>query len=245
MRGICGYVRSVVVLGTGLGMMSSIVAADEEPSATLETIVVTAQKREENQQSVPIAVTAFTSQTLSEIRFENFSSLNGLAPGVSVREGAGASRQPVMTMRGVYGSSNFASDPGVSLYVDGVYLSGATGSDVDIADVERVEVLRGPQGTLFGRNALGGAVNVITKEPAGKFAVHQQVSFGNFQQIRSKTAVDLPAWGDFSMSFTYLRDQYGVELRAGDQRQIRRADFAGDFGRPHHQCGDGGAQIRE
>jgi iron complex outermembrane recepter protein len=195
------------MLGTELVLMSGVVLAADEPSATLETIVVTAQKREENQQTVPVAVTALTSQTLEAIRFENLDDLSDLAPGVSVRSSAGGNQAPQMTMRGVYGSGTFASDPGVSFYIDGMYLSSTLGAEVDLASVERIEVLRGPQGTLFGRNALAGAVNVITKEPSGKFAVHQQVSFGNLKQIRSKTSVDLPAWGNFSASFAYLHDQ--------------------------------------
>jgi iron complex outermembrane receptor protein len=202
MFGIQKYARSALLLS----FMSGVLFAADEPSTTLEAIVVTAQKREENQQSVPIAVTALTSQTLEQIRYENLSSLNGIAPGVTARS-VGGTQASDLTMRGVYGSGTFASDPGISLYVDGVYLSSTEGDAVDLADVERVEILRGPQGTLFGRNALAGAVNVITKEPSGKFAVRQQVSFGNLKEIRSKTSVDLPAWGDFSASVTFLHDQ--------------------------------------
>jgi iron complex outermembrane recepter protein len=204
------FVRSRATLSlllTVLGAVPAVASAADEPTAMLESIVVTAQKREENLQDVPVAVTALTSQTLEEMRFENLSNLSAVAPGVSDRHSPGGNEAPNLTMRGVFGSGTFASDPGISLYIDGIYLSSTLGAEVDLADIERIEILRGPQGTLFGRNALAGAVNVITKEPSGSFAVHQQLSFGNFKEIRSKTSVDLPTWNDFSASVTFLHDQ--------------------------------------
>jgi iron complex outermembrane receptor protein len=217
MSRICGY-RSALLLGTALGVMSGLglmsgAALADEPAATLESIVVTAQKREENLQVVPVAVSVLTSTALEEARYVNVDNLNGLAPGLTIRQSAGGAEEPNLTMRGVFGSASYGSDPGVAMYIDGVYLSNVNGSDVDLADIERIEVLRGPQGTLFGRNALGGAVNIITKEPAGKFAFHQQFSYGNLNQYRSKTRVDSPSWGDFSASVTYLHDQMDGDVR--------------------------------
>jgi iron complex outermembrane recepter protein len=224
--------RPIIVLGTVLGFVSGAALADDQPSAMLESIIVTAQKREENQQSVPVAVTALTNQTLAEIRFENLSSLSALAPGLSDRHGAGGNQAPDLTMRGVYGSGTFASDSGISYYIDGVYLSSTLGAEVDLADVERVEVLRGPQGTLFGRNALGGAVNVITMEPTGVASLHQQFSAGNYDYLRSKTTVNLPAWGNFSMSFTYLHDQERGDVRnlGGDRAWYWGEATGGKYG---------------
>jgi iron complex outermembrane receptor protein len=186
---------------------------DQSPRAELEMIVVTAQKREENLQVVPVAVTALTSKTLADIGFENIRDLDAIAPGVSTREGAGGLQTVQFTMRGVYGVGTFASDSGVALYVDGLYIASTEGSEFDLADVERIEVLRGPEGTLFGRNAIGGAVNVITKEPSGEFHIHQQFDGGNLSQFKSKTSIDLPAWGPVSASIVFLHDQAAGDVR--------------------------------
>jgi iron complex outermembrane receptor protein len=203
-----------LLMGTALGLVPNLASA-AEAVVGLENIVVTAQKREENLQVVPVAVTALTSQTLQDMRFENFRNMDALAPGLTVRESAGGNQQPVFTIRGVYSSSSFGSDPGVALYIDGVYIPSLLGADLDMADVERIEVLRGPQGTLFGRNAIGGAVNVISKEPSGKFQGHQQFSYGNLNQFRSKTSIDLPAMGILSAQATYLHDE-----RDGDVKNL-------------------------
>jgi iron complex outermembrane receptor protein len=201
-----------LALLSGLGLTPGAALADE-PTATLESIVVTAQKREEDLQVVPVAVTALTGQTLAEAHYENIENLSGVAPGISVRPSPGGNNAPDVTMRGVYGSNAFASDSGIAFYIDGVYLSSTLGSDVDLADVERIEVLRGPQGTLFGRNAIAGAISIITKEPTGTLDLHQQLSYGNLSQYRSKTRFDTPAWDNLSLSITYLHDQQDGDVR--------------------------------
>jgi iron complex outermembrane receptor protein len=208
------HTRSIIALGAALGVMPTAVQAQDAPHG-LESIVVTAQKREENLQVVPVAVTAITSQTLAAARYESLTSLSGMAPGLSVRVGPGGLSAANLTMRGVFGSATYASDPGVAMYIDGMYLSAINGTDTDIADIERIEILRGPQGTLFGRNAIGGAVNVITKEPAGVLKAKQQLSIGNMGQFRSKTSLDMPAWGALSASVTYLHDE-----RDGDVKNL-------------------------
>jgi iron complex outermembrane receptor protein len=207
-----GKMRSALLLTSALGLLPGIALAAED-NATVENIVVTAQKREENLQVVPVAVTALSTQALQTMRYESLSNLSAAAPGLSVRVSAGGNAAPNFTIRGVYGSGTFASDPGVSMYVDGVYLSETNGSDFDLADVERIEVLRGPQGTLFGRNAIGGAVNVITKEPTGKFEGRQEIGGGNLGQFRAKTSLNLPAWGALSASINYLHDEQDGDIR--------------------------------
>jgi iron complex outermembrane receptor protein len=176
-------------------------------------VVVTAQKREENLQTVPVAVTALTSETLKETRFQNLRDLDAVAPGVSVREGAGGIQVAQFSMRGVYATGTFGSDAGVAFYSDGVYIASTMGTEFDLADVERIEVLRGPQGTLFGRNSIGGAINVITREPSGEFRVSQQLSAGNLGQLRSKTSLDLPAFGKISVSGNFLYDKMRGDVR--------------------------------
>ncbi|HKT72227.1 MAG TPA: TonB-dependent receptor [Steroidobacteraceae bacterium] len=182
----------------------------------LEEIVVTAQKREQNLQSVPIAVTALLPQTLSLNRVTNLGDLASIAPGVTVRNVPGGLGEPQIVIRGSLSSSNFAGqDHSISLNIDGVYIGSPYGNAFDIPDLERVEVLRGPQGTLFGRNSNGGALNFITRDPSGEFHVHQQTSVGNYGQLRNVTRIELPAMGPFSAYVTYLHDE-----RDGDTKNL-------------------------
>jgi iron complex outermembrane receptor protein len=188
-------------------------ALAQSDGTTLETVVVTAQKRAENLQTVPVAVTALTAETLKETRFVNLGDLDAVAPGVTVREGAGGIQVAQFSMRGVYASGTFGSDAGVAFYSDGVYIASTLGTEFDLADVERIEVLRGPQGTLFGRNSIGGAINVITREPSGEFSGHAQLSGGNLGQRRAKANIDLPAFGIVSASFSALYDKMKGDVK--------------------------------
>ena len=191
-----------------------------EPAATsgnaLEEIVVTAQKREQSLQDVPIAVTAITSTQLVANRITNVQDLSGLAPNTIVRPAAGGTGIATFSMRGVtsYGVVP-GSDKQVSIYLDGVYISSTRASIFDVPDIARIEVLRGPQGTLFGRNATAGAVSIVTREPTGQFSLTQQVTVGNYNQFRSRTSVDLPSWGPFSAYLSYVHSE-----RRGDVKNL-------------------------
>ena len=185
-----------------------------QQNSGVQDIVVTAQRREQNLQDVPIAVTAITSDAIAGNRILNVSDLSAIAPSLSVREGAGGSRLPQYTLRGIYTfGSAVGADKGVSLYLDGVYVQSVSGSIFEFADIDRVEVLRGPQGTLFGRNATGGAVSITTREPTGEFGVRQDFSYGNRDHIRSKTRVDLPRFGPFAVTASYLHSQIDGDTR--------------------------------
>jgi iron complex outermembrane receptor protein len=205
-------VRSALLLGTALSVMPGVVPA-QQASAELEEVVVTAEKREENLQVVPVAVTALTTQALETIRYRDVKDLNGAAPGLTIRESGGGIQEPVFTMRGVYATATSFSNPAVALYVDGIYVANVNGAQFDLADIDRIEVLRGPQGTLFGRNSIAGAVSIITKEPTGKFEVQQEISYGNLATHRYKTSIDSPTWGPLSMSFNYLHDEANGDIR--------------------------------
>jgi iron complex outermembrane receptor protein len=198
------------------GALAQAAPAAPEEGATLTEIVVTAQKREQSIQDVPISISAVQSDVLQANRITNVGQLAAISPGLTARPSAGGSNIPSFTMRGVtsYGVVP-GSDKSVSLYIDGVYIGSATGSIFDLPDVERIEVLRGPQGTLFGRNATAGAVSIITRNPTGEFGMRQEVTVGNYDQVRSRTRIDFPQMGPFSATVDYVHDQ-----RRGDVKNL-------------------------
>ncbi|HEX4505301.1 MAG TPA: TonB-dependent receptor, partial [Alphaproteobacteria bacterium] len=209
---------SLLILGSTVTVSAEaqVSAQADQPKAGLEEIVVTAQRREQRLQSVPISITAISAEGLKANRIETVADLNAVAPNLSVRLGAGGNQSPNYTLRGILGASSAAGqDKGVSPYLDGVYLQAQSGSIFEMADIERVEVLKGPQGTLFGRNATGGAIQIITKDPTGELGGYQEFTAGNLGIFRSKTHVDLPAFGPVSAYITYLHSQ-----RDGDTRNL-------------------------
>lgn len=183
-------------------------AQDADDGRTgLQDIIVTAQKREQSLQDVPIAVTAITGDALASNRVVTVSDLTGLAPGVTVRSTAGGSKLPSFSVRGAvsYGVTP-GTDKQVSLYLDGVYISSPRGSIFDLPDVSRIEILRGPQGTLFGRNATAGAVSISTREPTGEIGVKASFTVGNYDNFRMRTSVELPRVGPLSGYVSFLHD---------------------------------------
>jgi iron complex outermembrane receptor protein len=192
-------------------------------SGTLEEIVVTAQKRSENQQVVPVSVTALSPTVLANARILNAMDLAGTVPNLYIMQGAsmnGSTSTPWMTLRGIEANNTgtVQTDSGIGIYVDGVYVARASGQVFDLADIDQIEVLRGPQGTLFGRDSVGGAINFITRDPSGTFGVSEDLSFGNLGEIRNKTRVDFDEFVGFRLSLTYLHSQddgYIKNLDAG------------------------------
>ncbi|HKX78927.1 MAG TPA: TonB-dependent receptor [Novosphingobium sp.] len=210
--------RRRVLLGASvLAIMATPALAQEaEESVGVADIVVTAQKREQSLQDVPIAITAISQDTIKANRIVNVLDVAGQAPNLSMRQTAGSAGIPNFMMRGSVSYGNVAgTDKAISLYLDGVYLGTASGSTFDLPDLERIEVLRGPQGTLFGRNATAGAISIITRDPSGEFGLTQQLSYGNYNQLRSSTRVELPQVGPFSASISYTHNE-----RDGDVRNL-------------------------
>lgn len=152
-------------------------------TAGLDEIVVTAQKREERLQDVPISITAVSGEQLENRGVGGVSGLNALAPNLMFRPAAGSNLISVISIRGSVASQPAIwFDPAVGLYLNGVYLGKSQGSVFDLVDVERVEVLRGPQGTLFGRNTEGGAINFISRQPSGEFGGKAGIEYGKFDR---------------------------------------------------------------
>lgn len=178
-------------------------------------IVVTAQKRSENVQDVPIAISAVGSQYLESRGVDSIDKLGTIAPNVKIERAPGSKTISQIAIRGsVTINPAITWEPAVGLYLDGVYIAKAQGSIFDVADLERVEVLRGPQGTLYGRNALAGAVNLVTKKPSGEAGGSAEVTYGSFNEWKFKGILDLPQMGIFSakVSGQYRRRDGLIDL---------------------------------
>ena len=181
--------------------------AAAETSTLLETVTVTAQKREEKLQDVPIAITAMGAAQLESRGIDNVSDLSALAPGLQVNRSPSNDSISQITIRG-NSQINPAIywDPAVGIYLDGVYLGKAQGTVFDVVELDRVEVLRGPQGTLYGRNTIGGAINLVTRAPTGEWGGMLSTSVGNYGAWVREASVDLPAFGIARLSFA-IRDE--------------------------------------
>ena len=165
-------------------------------SAFLEEIVVTARKREESLQDTPLAVSAFNAGELEQRNITSVSEVSRYVPNIqfdNVASESGGGNSSQIAIRGI-GQTDYVLtiEPGVGLYVDGVYVGKSMGSLIDNIDIERVEVMRGPQGTLFGKNTIGGAVSVISKRPSDEFEGSIEATAGNFDRIDGKVSINAP-----------------------------------------------------
>ncbi len=196
---------AIVAVGTIAGTAQ---AQDADDSSGIREIIVTAQKREQSIQDVPVAVTAITQDVLEGNRIQSAANLTGIVPGLVARNTAGSLGAISFAMRGVNANPSAPlQDKQISMYIDGVYVGGSRGTLGELMEVERIEVLRGPQGTLFGRNSTAGAVNIVTRDPTGDMAFTQAVTIGNQEHIRTRTTIDTPQIGPFSAYVTYIHDE--------------------------------------
>jgi len=196
---------------------SGAAAAKSDPSPSsagqLEEIVVTARRVQEKLQNVPIAVTAFTAKDLEEKQITSIDSLGEGIPNVYIQYTQfGSAASPAIQIRGVTGVSNqIATDSPIGIYLDGIYMARTLGLAFEMGDLDQFEVLRGPQGTLFGKNTVGGALNMTTKKPTGELDGHLETSFGNYDMKRVKGSIDLPEFDGFSVRATVFHKDQGFD----------------------------------
>ncbi|QGP81207.1 TonB-dependent receptor [Sphingobium sp. CAP-1] len=212
-------------LASGAWVASPAHAQEEAqtPSGGIAEIVVTAQKRAENVQDVPIAISAFTSEALQERAVGSVSQLSAIAPNVNLDAGtpfSGSTAVLAAYIRGI-GSDDFAFniDPGVGIYLDGVYLARTVGANQDLMDVARVEILKGPQGTLFGRNTIGGAISIVTADPGDQFKAAGDVTVGSYGLLQARGSVTVPITDGLSSALTF-----GIKSRDGFLKRIPYPD---------------------
>jgi iron complex outermembrane recepter protein len=199
----------------GILAASALPAQSAEPAAaagdSLEEIVVTAQFRQEKLQNVPIAITALSSDAMDQRNMTNLLDVANVAPNVTMFGASAAfGKTNAAFIRGI-GQGDFnlaAGEPGVGIYIDDVYFSTTLGSAFDLFDLDRVEILRGPQGTLFGKNSIGGAVNMVSKKPVGDGSGFLDVTLGDYSRRDFKAGYDMTIVPDSLFLRVSVMEQY-------------------------------------
>ena len=179
-------------------------AGDETATGS---IIVTAQRREQDLQDVPAAVTALNAEALQNRQIADTNDLQNQIPNVVISTGTGTANSARIFFRGIgEDESRGAIDPAVGIYIDNVYLGRTVGSLVDLVDIEQIEVLRGPQGTLYGRNTNGGAIKVTSVRPEpGEFTFGGELSYGNYDRFQGRISTNIPLGDAAAIRFTALR----------------------------------------
>jgi len=201
------FVSTMAATSAFASDVDTVVAPDVDPGDTeqvygLTDVVVTATKRETNLQETPISISVVGAEDLANRHVQSLMDLaDGSVPGLRIT--TFEARQSALTIgiRGIVpnDANQPAREQGVGVYVDGVYLARQHGLGAALLDLERVEVLKGPQGTLFGRNTEGGALSLVTKKPSGEFGLRAVAGVGNLNSYNSELHVDFPAFGDFAV----------------------------------------------
>ncbi len=188
-----------------VGLSVPALAQNAEEGELFGEIVVTAQKREQNLQEIPLSISAISGAQAELQGLNEIKDLGAVAPNVSVLGGTTNSSAAVVTIRGIPTPADETQgfDSPIGLYLDGVYLARSSTASFEVADIERIEVLRGPQGTLFGRNTTGGAVNFITKDPSEETSLKLKGGLGNFNQNLLRASFDTGRMVDDTMKMTF------------------------------------------
>lgn len=203
-----------VAMGYAAMTLSHPATAQDRPPAPPETgglldeVTVTAQRREEAIQDVPIAVTAFSADQLARLNITRTMDLGRFIPNLVGHNNTGLGSANVYSLRGLSNTESIATfDPPVGSYVDDVFVSRQNANNFSFFDIDRVEVLRGPQGTLFGRNTTGGAVNIILKKPAEEVGGFFEGGIGQFQASNLRGSVDIPLSESFLTKWSAYHHQ--------------------------------------
>ncbi len=208
---------TLIAAAVGAAVYGGSVAAQEGAAASektgtssalvLEEVTVTAQKREENLQSTPIAIMAIGAEALDRAGVREFNNLDKLVPDVRIQRSVNTER---VAIRGVFATNESpSSESPNAVHIDGVYLPKASALGGVFFDVDRIEVLKGPQGTLYGRNANGGAINIISRRPEKEFGASGQIEVGNYDLLRTEGEVNAPFSDTFSTRLAFADYRHG------------------------------------
>ena len=210
-------------------------APSDGPAATaqLDEIVVTAQKRVESLQDTPVSIQAFNAEKLSLRGIEGLADLAVQAPGLTIEPFPTHNATLRLFIRGVgLGDAQLTQDPAVGVYIDGVYVARSVGLALDIADLQRIEVLRGPQGTLYGRNTTGGAISLVTQRPVpGQFSMTHKLTVGERNTLLGRSSFNIPLTDELAFKLALLgsREDGFVENTGPGGDFGDREEFAGRF----------------
>ena len=213
--------------GLGAGAPAFAQTAPRAETESVDTIVVTAQRREQNPQDVPIAVTTLSARALDEAAIVSLDRLGANVPNLYLARNFGTTSGALVFMRGVgEGDSIFTNDPPVGIYIDDVILPRSTGALLDLLDIERIEVLRGPQGTLYGRNTSGGAIRLVTKRPtADAIGGAADVTVGSYGRIDARATLNVPLSATAALRVSGLsRNQRGWGRNLTDDSRVNGQD---------------------
>jgi iron complex outermembrane receptor protein len=225
MNGINSTAKGRIALSVALALGTTMIALLPEPAraqdgaAALEEITVTARRRVESLQDVPVAVSTFSGDTLEQLGATDITILQQTVPNLTLQVARGSNSTLIAFIRGV-GQQDplWGFEPGVGLYVDDVYIARPQGAVLELYDVERIEVLRGPQGTLYGRNSVGGAVKYVTKRLGNEASFDTKVTLGSYSQrdLSVKAALTLTDTLSLGAALSSLnRDGFGKNLFTG------------------------------
>lgn len=196
LRASCFVSASGLTFALLLGVSPAAIAQEDIPAEDdrrLGTVTITAEKREADLQNVPLSVTAFDGATLERLGADNSTDLAAFTPGLNIGTPVGEGNNPSITLRGVgLNDFNDNNEGPVAVYTDEVYIAALAGLTFQLFDTQRVEVLRGPQGTLYGRNATGGLVHFISNRPTDTFEVYGKLTVGSYGEVSAESAVSGP-----------------------------------------------------
>ncbi len=222
--------RTIALVSAATAAIFSVaLAADSR--LVLEEVLVTAEKRTTALQKTPIAITAISGDTLETLVVTDAADLLGKSPNLHIGK-SGANME--ITIRGITSTNNVESgDPAAAFHIDGIYLGRPIAAGAAFYDLERVEILNGPQGTLYGRNATAGSINVITNKPVEEFQAALQLNAGNYDRVYTQGMLNIPVSDEFQMRAAYFtddRDGYFDLTNSETGEDLDGGDSADDYG---------------
>ncbi len=214
------------------GSLASVPVARAE-TAALEEVTVTAERRGMALQNTPISLTALSAEAMERKGIEDVADIAHFTPNLAINGSRGyGNNQPVFAIRGISGGGGATSERGVALYIDDIFVPRTNGSVFKVFDLDRVEVLRGPQGTLFGRNSEGGAIRLVTKQPGPDFDAYVKANIGNFDHQDFVGMVNLPVSDTFAVRLqaAHLKEdgyvRRGTQMMGGEKDTVARIQAA-------------------